>query len=118
MIEKRSFGTVPKNPPAYDPQANGAVERGAQEVMNQIRAMKIGLEQRINSKLTTSWKIMEGMVEYAPLLISRCLVGHDGKTPYARLMGKMVKQTNRPNQTQLMPQKQHGCSLKYGEHKR
>ena len=38
-------------------------------------------------KIDTSWKIVE-WIELAPTLINRCLVGHDGKTPYARLMGK------------------------------
>ena len=31
---------------------------------------------------------MEWIVELSTVLINRCLVGHDGKTPYARLMGK------------------------------
>lgn len=56
--------------------------------MNQIRALKLGLEQRSNAKITTEWKILEWMVEHAAVLINRCLVGYDGKTPYARLMGK------------------------------
>ena len=53
-----------------------------------MRAMKIGLEHRIQMKIDTSWKILVWMVELAPTLINRCFVGHDGKTPYARLMGK------------------------------
>ena len=88
VIARRTAGTVPQNPPAYDPQANGSVERGVQEFMNQMRALMIGLEQRIQMKINTKWKILEWMVELAPTLINRCLVGHDGKTPYARLMGK------------------------------
>ena len=83
IVDKRSAGSVHQNPPAYDPQANGAVERGVQESMDQLRAVKIGLEQCIQMKIDTSWKIVEWMVELAPTLINRCLVGHD-----ARLMGK------------------------------
>ena len=56
--------------------------------MGQIRAMKIGLEQRIGVKVTTRWKIIEWIVELSAVLINRCLVGKDGKTAYARLMGK------------------------------
>jgi hypothetical protein len=88
VVNKRSGNTVPRNPPAYDPQSNGAVERGVQEIMNQIRAMKIGLEQRLGAKIKTNWEIMEWIVELSAVLINRCLVGHDGKTAYARLMGK------------------------------
>ena len=87
---------MPQNPPAYDPQANGAVERGVQEFMNQMRAMKIGLEQRIQMKIDTSWNIVEWMVELAPTLINRCLVGHDGKTP-CEADGKELQQGYRRN---------------------
>ena len=39
-------------------------------------------------KIRTSFKIMEWIVEHAPVITNRCLVAHDGKTPYSRLMGK------------------------------
>ena len=56
--------------------------------MGEIRALKIALEQRIGIKIQTTFKIMEWIVELALVIINRCLVGHDGKTPYSRLMGK------------------------------
>ena len=92
IARRREHSTVMQNPPAYDPQANGAIERGVQEVAGQIRAMKIGLEQRLGARVTTKWKIFEWMVELSTVLLNRCLVGHDGKTPYARLMGKNSSQ--------------------------
>ena len=48
--------------------------------MNQIRAMKIGLEQRLRAKISTNWKIIEWIVELSTVLINRRLVGHDAKT--------------------------------------
>ena len=45
--EKRTHPTLPKHPPAYDPQSNGAIEKAVDDVMAQIRALKIGLESRI-----------------------------------------------------------------------
>ena len=50
---------IPQNPPAYDPQANGAVERGVQEVMGQLRALKIGLEARIGMLVPATWSIVQ-----------------------------------------------------------
>ena len=32
IINRRKQETVPENPPAYDPQSNGVVERGVEEV--------------------------------------------------------------------------------------
>ena len=86
--DKWNHETVPQNPPAYNPQANGAAERAVQEIMGEIRALKIGLEQRIGIKIPSSFNIMEWILEFAPVIINRCFVGHDGKTPFSRLMGK------------------------------
>ena len=50
--------------------------------------MKIALDQRLGTTVKTDWKALEWMVELSAVLINRCLVGHDGKTPYSRLMVK------------------------------
>ena len=56
---RRVRNTFCQNPPAYNPQAIGSDARAILEVMGQVRAMKIGLEQRINNKMNTEWRIME-----------------------------------------------------------
>ena len=40
IVNKRSAGSVHQNPPADDPQAKGAVERGVQDFMNQFACDK------------------------------------------------------------------------------
>ena len=54
IVNKKTAGSAPQNPPAYDPQANGAVERGVQELMRRVRALKIGSEPRMQLKTDTS----------------------------------------------------------------
>ena len=56
--------------------------------MGQVRAMKIGLQQRIGKAIKTDSKIMEWIVELSTVLLNRCLIGKDGRTPYHRLLGK------------------------------
>jgi hypothetical protein len=90
---KRSHSTICQNPPAYNPQSNGAAERAVQEVMSQIRAIKSWLQQRLGTTITNEWSIMEWIIELAPVLINRCLIGKDGRTPYYRLMGKNSSKT-------------------------
>ena len=63
-------------------------ERAVQELMSQVHAMKIVLDQRLGTTVKTDWKALEWMVEFSAVLINRCLVGHDGKTAYSRLMVK------------------------------
>ena len=86
--KRRAHSTVLQHPPAYDPAANGVAERGVQEAMGQMRACKIGLEQRTRIKIESDWAILEWMTEHAGDTIDRSLMGHDGKTPDWRLMGK------------------------------
>ena len=80
--------TVLQNPPAYDPAANGVAERAVQEWMGQMRVCKIGLEQRIKTKVETDWRVLEWIAEHAGNTINKFLMGHDGKTPYHRVMGR------------------------------
>ena len=56
--------------------------------MEQVRAMKIGLEARLKRKVESDWKIMEWITELAGELLSRGQVGKDGRTPYLRLYGR------------------------------
>ena len=86
--ELRVHETIHQHPPAYDPQSNGAVERAVQEFMNTMRAMKLSLEQRLQVQMGMEWKAIDWMIEHCADIINHCLVGHDGKTPYMRLMGK------------------------------
>ena len=89
----RDHPTLPKHPPAYDPQANGVVEKAVDDVMAQLRALKIGLERRLKRKILSTEPILQWMIEHASMLINRCQKGHDGKTPERRLKGKETDQS-------------------------
>ena len=85
---KRDQPTQIQGPPAYDPQANGAAEKAVQEFMGQLRALKIGLEARLQCKVESQWEILEWATELEGELIGRCQVGRDGRTAYYRLYGR------------------------------
>ena len=80
--EKRKHNTIIVNPPAYDPQSNGPAENAVQNMMRQIRKVKIGLEQRLGAKIESDWPVMEWIVEHSHVLLNRGTVGGDGRTPY------------------------------------
>ena len=46
LIKRRDKQTIPQNPPAYNPQSNGAVEKAVQDADAQLRCLKIGLEEK------------------------------------------------------------------------
>ena len=60
--------------------------------MGQMRALKIGLERRLKVKLESDEVILQWMIEHACTVINHFQVGHDGRTPYKRLMGKDSRQ--------------------------
>ena len=77
-----------KHPPAYDPKANGLAERAVRELKKQLRATKLPLERRIQTKIGTKAPILLWMITHAAETINRFLAGTDGRTPHYRLHGK------------------------------
>ena len=88
MKKARVHDTIPQSPPACDPAANGVADHAVQDVMGQLRAIKLGIEQRTKSIVATNGPFLQWMVEHAAWTINVASVGHDGKTPRQRLYGK------------------------------
>ena len=84
---------MPRNPPAYNPESNGPIEKGVQDVDGQTRCTKLALEARLGTKVKASSPIMEWGVQHSGFVTSRFAVGHDGKVPWERLGGR---KWNRP----------------------
>ncbi|MDA8582753.1 hypothetical protein N9L68_00940 [bacterium] len=61
-----------------------------QSVEAQIRALRSALEERWSVSLGEDSRIYPFLIEYAAYLLSRCEVGHDGKTAYERMKGKVA----------------------------
>ena len=57
----RKQETLVRNPPTHDPKANGAAERAVQEFKCQMRAVKLGLEQRLKAPLDTKLAVLTWM---------------------------------------------------------
>ena len=76
----------------YDPQSNGAVEKAVDQVMGQLRTLKLSLESRLGSPVNNNWPIINWLVEHTCTTMNRGQIGHGGKIPYRRLMGKEAAQ--------------------------
>ena len=87
--KKRSpLMTVPRNPPAYDPQSNGLAERAVGQVKGQIRALKLGLEARLKVCIDLREPIVDWITRHAASLLNNFHVGVDGRTAYFRIHHK------------------------------
>ena len=80
--------TVPRNPPAYDPQSNGLAERAVGQVKGQIRALKLGLEARLKVCIDLREPIVDWITRHAASLLNNFHVGVDGRTAYFRIHHK------------------------------
>ena len=84
----REGRTVLKNPPAYNPESNGVIEKGVKDVTAHTRALKLGLESRLKIVIEPEAKIVEWLLEHAAFCLSKFNVGHDGMTPHERKAGQ------------------------------
>ena len=59
-----------------------------QDVIGQVRSLKLALEARIGGSIGDTTAVMDWIVEHAAYVLSRFSVGHDSMTPYERLTGR------------------------------
>ena len=85
---ERPAQTVPRNPPAYNPQTNGSVEKAVQDVTAHIRVLILALEERLKTKIDLTLPVVRWVIRHAAFLHTRFSVGHDGMTPWRRLTGR------------------------------
>ena len=88
VADMRTSRTVLRNPPVYNPQSNGAAEKAVQDVSGHMRVLVLALEARLKTKLDLTLPIIKWVIRHAAFLHSKYCVGHDGLTPYRRLMGR------------------------------
>ena len=80
--------TIPEESPVRSSGSNGVVERGVQEIEGGIRALLLGLQERIGRKIDARERIVSFIPEYVAYLLNRLSLGEDGKVPYERIRGK------------------------------
>ena len=88
LASTRTARTILRNPPAYNPQTNGAAEKAVQDVTAHVRVLLLALEDRLKVKIDVKLPVVKWMIRHAAFLHTRYSVGHDGLTPWRRLTGK------------------------------
>ena len=80
--------TVPRNPPAYNPQSNGPCEKAVQDVSAQLRVLILALEARLDTTIADDLPIVQWALEHAVFLLNKFNVGEDGMAAYERQTGR------------------------------
>ena len=92
VIEARDEATIPECSPVGESQSNGMVERAVRSSKDQFRTLKLALQTRLESNNPPRHAAMIWLVQHAGDVVSKCQVGHDGKTAYERIMGKPFRE--------------------------
>ena len=77
-----------EQPPAYDPQANGAVEGAVGDVKGRIRTCVLGLEARLRHRIPPDHPILTWLVQHVTFLMNVQIWGPNGDTSYQRVRGR------------------------------
>ena len=82
--------TILEHPEEYESQSNHLAESGVNVVKGLIRTLKSNLEENLGITMAQDHPLLPWIVEHAPQLRNRFLVGSDGKTAVERLRGRAV----------------------------
>ena len=82
---------IPEKPPKGESQSNGAVEEAGKTIREFTVVLKEQLEDKANMKVSSDDVIVQWMVRWSAMMVSRFLVGKDGRTSYERRRGRKCK---------------------------
>ena len=82
---------VPERPPVGEHQSNGAIEEAGKTTREYARVLKIQLEEKAKIKIQPSVSIVLWLIRWAAMLVSRYVVGKDGRPPYERKRGRKCR---------------------------
>lgn len=93
----REAPTVLKKSGVGDSQTNGAAEKAAQALGEQVRMMKLGLETRLGIRVQGSHPVTAWMIEHSADLFSKYSAVADGRAGPAREVEAKSSRTRPPS---------------------
>ena len=77
-----------EQPAQGESQSNGTVEEAGKTVREFVRPLKDVVESNLQVKIGTREPILQWAVRWAAMIVTRYLVGKDGKTAQERKRGR------------------------------
>ena len=109
-VKLEGVEVVPEESPVGESQANGEVENAIREIGKQIRTIKDFCEHKYGTTIHNRHPLLAWLVQHASALLTRFVVGSDGKTAFEIIRGKRYKRPLVPfgEQVHFMPLKSSG----------
>ena len=82
---------VQEGPAVGESQSNGRVEEAGKTVREFVRVLKEQIEGKTNVMLQCDDVIIQWMIRWAAMMVSRYMVGKDGRTSYERRRGRACR---------------------------
>ena len=82
---------IPESPPKGESQSNGVIEEAGKTVREFTRVLKEQVEDKAKIKQNCDDVLVQWMTRWAAMLVSRYLVGKDGRTAYERRKGRTCR---------------------------
>ena len=85
-MQKTKFDRIiPPNSLVGESECNGRVENAIRRIQEKVRALRHHVEYQIKSQICVEAPVMSWLVRWAAELLSKYVVGEDGKTFYERI---------------------------------
>ncbi len=81
-------GATPVVTPVGESASNGGIEQAVRTVKGLLRVHLLALEAKISGKFPSGHPVLTWLVEHVSDIVSKHMVGLDGKTGYERLYGR------------------------------
>jgi hypothetical protein len=85
-------GATPVKTPVAESASNGGIEQAIRTLKGMLRVHLAALERNVNAKFPSNHPALTWLVEHVADVISKYMVGVDGKTAYERLYGRPVRE--------------------------
>jgi hypothetical protein len=85
-------GATPLTTPVGESSSNGGIEGAVKILKGLLRVHLAALERRIGAKFPSTHPVLTWLVEHVADIVSKYMVGVDGKTAYERLYGRPVRE--------------------------
>ncbi len=92
IIKGLPDGATPISTPVGESSSNGGIEGAVKIVKGMLRVHLAALEKKISARFPSGHPVLTWLVEHVTDIISKYMVGVDGKTGYERLFGRPVRE--------------------------
>ena len=92
VLKRMPGGGFASQPVAHEHESNGTIENGVKLFKGLFRVHLIALEKKIDGHIPIDHPIISWLAEFIGDVVSKYLVGMDGKTAFERLFGKACRE--------------------------